>query len=78
MKNLLILIVFATLLKIHKNYRDSKCACGFIGKSAVMRYHQLLSKVTNINRNDQLARDVPPLLLRVLLSDASNVNIDWH
>ena len=25
------------------------CACGFIGKSAVMKYHQSLSKVISIN-----------------------------
>ena len=26
------------------------CACGFIGKSAVIKYHQLLSKLISINR----------------------------
>ena len=35
--------LFATLLKNHKDYRDS--VCGFITKSAVIKYHQLLSKV---------------------------------
>ncbi len=35
-------------------------ACRFIGKSAVIKCHQLLSKVTSINRKslfDQLATD---------------------
>ncbi len=35
-------------------------ACRFIGKSAVMKCHQLLSKVTSINRRslfDQIATD---------------------
>ncbi len=49
--------LFATLLRNHTNYRYN-CACEFIGKSAVIKCHQLLSKVTNINRKslfDQLA-----------------------
>ena len=41
--------LFATLLRNHKNCRDPiKPAHGFIGKSAVIKYHQLLSKAINI------------------------------
>ena len=48
----------ATLLRNHKNNRDTNCARSFIGKSAVIKYHELLSKVSSINRKslfDQLA-----------------------
>ncbi len=37
--------------------------CGFIGKSAVIKCHQVLSKVTSINRRslfDQLATEQTP------------------
>ena len=33
----------------HKNYRDTRFrACGFIGKSSVIKYHQLLSNVVSL------------------------------
>ena len=44
-----ILTLFATLPRNHKTYRNSNCACGFC-KCAVIKYHQLLSKLTNIKR----------------------------
>ncbi len=50
--------LFATLLRNHKNYRDTIVPVRFIGKSAVIKCHQLLSKATSINRRslfDQLA-----------------------
>ncbi len=52
---------FETLCNITQESQDPQtfnCACGFIGKSAVTKYHQLLSKVQCINgksRFDQLA-----------------------
>ncbi len=52
--------LFATLLRNHKNYRGTIVPGSFIGKSAVKKYHQLLSKVTSMNRRshfDQLATD---------------------
>ena len=50
--------LFPALLRNHKLLERNNRACRFIGKSAVIKCHQLLSKV--INRRsffDQLATD---------------------
>ncbi len=58
--------LFATLLRNRK-----KCACGFIAKSAVIKNHQLLSKLKVLLNGkscfDQLATVPPPLSLMVLI-----------
>ena len=50
---------FNTICSItQENHKNYNCVCGFIGKSAVIKYHQLLSKVLSINGKshfDQLA-----------------------
>ncbi len=52
---------FNTICNITQEPRELQtyiCACGFIGKSAVIKYNLLLSKVTSINRKshfDQVA-----------------------
>ncbi len=68
-----------TLFRNHKNLRQRyNRACGFIGKSAMIKYHQLLSKITTINRKslfDQLATASP---LPILKSWIMEINGGWR
>ncbi len=54
---------FNTICNITKETHEQQrynIACSFIGKSAVIKCHQVLSKITSINRRslcDQLATD---------------------
>ena len=54
-----------------QNLQTFNCACGFIGKSAVIKYHQLLSKVQCINWKscfDQLATASSSISLKPVCS----------
>ncbi len=61
MKNFGFDTIFATYLRTTRTIEKTRnCAWGFISKSALIEYHQLMSKVTSISgksRFDQLAID---------------------